>query len=271
MAQVIYKIHNLVIASEVPILGAKPSKTSRKIDVRIREIKKRPHEKCFHSTKGGDCFQSGSNYSVWFRRVYNSLEKSGIVTHEILPLVLAAKGLFLLHGSVIQNKKKTFLVLGKSGSGKSTLSLEAIKNNGFCGGDEASIVYKNKNRWYVTSAFSTLRHWGREQKETKIFGKNLIVLDTPLKQRPLDKVIVLKKKSRKSKLNIRRASGVSLLQELLTHLFWPDRMEPVKRRRLFEELSEFSLNLSPWIVDYPHDSKSQTLVLQELLEFKKIS
>lgn len=265
----VYQIHNLVIKSEIPILGAIPIlKGSGKNKISIHEIKGRPHKsyKRLHSFVGADCFQK---HNVFYVRFHGHHGKSALFTHDILPFILAASGLFLFHGSIIQNKNKTFLVLGKSGAGKSTLGLEAIKNNGYCWGDEAAVIFKNKKKWYVEPAFSTLRYWPKNAR--KNVEKKLLIMNSLKKERILNKVIVLQKKSKRTKLRIHEGSNINLLRELITHLFCPEHLDSQNRLKLFENLFQFSTSLEPLIVEYPHERKSQTIVLRDLLEFNKVS
>jgi hypothetical protein len=263
----VYQIHNLAIKSEVPILGAKLKlKASGKNRISIHEIKNYPKKslgfKKLHVFPGADCFQKLNNFYIYFHKPNG---KSALFTHDILPYILAASGLFLFHGSIIQNKNKIFLVLGKSGAGKSTLSLEAIRKKGYCLGDEAAVIFKSKNQWYVEPAISTLRYWPKKRGQG--IEKELLVMKSLKRKRILNKVIVLQKKSKKARLRIHKGSDLKIFQELITHLFWPDNLEPHNRRKLFDNLTQFSTSLDPLIVEYPHKRKNQTLVLRELLEF----
>jgi hypothetical protein len=266
-----YRIHNLIFQSEIPIMGVREVSTNKK-NILIREAARRPLSKNgfrkIHRFSAVQCFKKNEIFYVYFQRGLSTIQKSTILTQDILPHILATRGLLLLHGSVIQNKNKTFLILGKSGSGKSTLSLEAIKNKGLCLGDEAAIVYKNKKHWHVTSAFSTLRYWQKDTKNS--LEKAVLTLPLPKTSHRLSRVIVLQKKSRKSKLSTLQFSNLQVLKELVTHLFCPENLDADKRRSLFETLSDFSTTLTPVVVQYPHKKANRTLVLNELLEFRKM-
>ena len=268
MAGIIYQINNLTIESEISLLGITPRlRDSKKPDIKIKEISEMPRRgQKLHRFLGAECFQNANRYYVYFRGKRSSFEKSGILTHYVLPHILASQGFFLFHGSIIKNKNKTFLVLGKSGSGKSTLSLAAMKRNGSCFGDEASILYNENDNWYVQSAFSTLRVWPKQPSEKK----RIVILEPQKNRQRLNRVIILKKKARNAKLKIHEGSGLLSFRELMTHLFWPENLSAEKRKKLFQQLSSLTNSLAPVIVDYPHRPANQTLVLRELLEFKKI-
>lgn len=275
MAQMsFYRFRHLILKSTVPILGAtKLQQTPKNYNLEVVLCRKYPRRSTrIHHFEKADCFQKRNRFYVRFKKNLTTFEKSYILTHDLLPHILAAQGCFIFHGSLIQNRKRNFLILGKSGAGKSSLGLRAVENKGHCWGDEASLVYRHKRQWYVTPVFLTIRHWPqkKEKASNRFFGKELTVISGKPPIRKLDKVVVLKKKSPKKKLRILKGEGVPILQELLTHVFWPDNISPEKRRQLFDDLSDFSTSISPQIVEYPHRPPNQTFVLQKLLEFKKI-
>jgi hypothetical protein len=85
-----------------------------------------------------------SDRAVWLDRSLSDDMTEHLLLDHVVPLVLAARGLVVLHGAVVSSGGAAIVAIGRSGSGKSTLAAYLGAHGWDVGGDDGAVVHRGR-------------------------------------------------------------------------------------------------------------------------------
>jgi hypothetical protein len=99
----------------------------------------------------------GDDGSIVFDRALEPDVEQHLLLDHLLPLVLARRGVVVLHGAVVSLDDRAAVLLGPSGIGKSTLTAFVGQHGWTVGGDDGAVLDIRGARVTVEPTYTTIR------------------------------------------------------------------------------------------------------------------
>jgi len=136
------------------------------------------------------------------------------LVNAVLPIHAGLRSLLCLHASAVARVGWAAIFAGPSGSGKSTKALEAIRQSGMLLGDDAVVVRRRGDKWFVYPGARTIRLAERPPGPSWRSGpKHEWFLPSAKSPLPLAEIMVLKRSGEAGEATL---GGSGLLQALLS-------------------------------------------------------
>jgi hypothetical protein len=190
----------------------------------------------------------------------NPMRAEHFLLNAVLPIYAGLRGEVCLHASAVAREGWATVFAGPSGSGKSTRALEAIRRGGMLLGDDAVVVRRRGDDWFVYPAARSIRlRKAPPGAKWRSGAKDEWLVPSPKYPVPLAGVVVLDR-SRDIPLALRGSSLLKALLSLQAGWVWGDTRT---RKVLADRTAELCYSVTSTRVSPPKPTpppvRSQTL------------